>query len=396
MPKYAHPVLVCLALLLAGCDPIIIGPSLIPAHTERVFAAVSYPASPGGGNSLVANGDSLYVLDPQGVQSARLSLPSSVGPGSYHEWPRAYSSAAGDCFLLLADGTACGLNADGSLRWTLEEKLLGSWAVPLSDGLLVGVSSADTYALAKLHPDGTLGWRQSVLNSDRFFTRPYGAGMAAMLENQLLVLDGEGSELLRLDTTELGYQPSLCIPSADCFILVTGGGAVAVDLSGRRLWSYNSSNRHIVIGAALSNERTVLKYEAYPGESGIVVLDGQGREIRSFSGNYWHDLTPVDATRFAALFFSGSSVSVHLLSTESDEPLWRTRLGDFDHGGLVRRGETVERYTNGTALQLGRDQRLYFELNSQLIALDLDGRRLWSFKGRSYSDTFVEDYYPSY
>jgi hypothetical protein len=406
------------ALCACGAPPYI--PVLVPAHTERLYAPVCFPAETADGRLLSTNGGDIFVLDADGTV---LDIaPSPLGDVSASEaagrgpWPTTVASNEGAAYLVGSDGRVCGLNSDGSAAWTkdLGGRVLA--ALPMDGGIGVGLELGG-YRLVKLTPDGAEAWTYTPTfdKVSSMQAKPYLGGAVAMVsheaafaEDDIFSVSGTVIELEAISASgEIQFSKRIRELQGNTifniFLEDPAGSEIAVrdkynivlvNAAGEPR-AFESSGGMILSMALLSADRFITSHteDAPPYHYYYLICDGLG-QVKHRTGATLGMGRPI---RMDDLRFYASST----LASTGNAAVWSAQSGAIEHSvdlpTLVKvppqkPGGIWEIYAgvNNWSQRLGKDATIYVEVQGGLAAVSPDGVILWTLKTQYYTDQYVK------
>lgn len=392
--------LVCFGVALAGCgSSVVSGPGGAvhgSTHNVRSYAAMSMPAFLPDGCKFVANGSKLLKFSSNDALLDSIDLPLDLA--QRYVVPRVIGTAAGSIFVLLGDGRVGRVNAAGQFEWLQDFGAFTNSAAPFGDGLLVTCMSATARPVRLIDSDGNV---QLELNGA---TALPGADATAdtgyaffLLEGNLWVADTFGNWLLQDTPIADTIAPRLICATAGRVLLgdsASPGSLVCCNLDGVVIWRAQLPEgfRQRGVGLLTSDGAALVPAAGYTTaslhQSLVQLYAADGAPQAALVGLTINSLSVLDANRFAAAFYISDKLHYGLF-TNAGEPLWSFPQPDSTTPASYESWEDRTIYSASIDSFSGPDQRIYFQWESTLYALDLQGREVWREAGHEYVDKVV-------
>jgi hypothetical protein len=386
--------LVSCAMALSACGGGNSGPSADwqdGTHNVRTYYPMSMPAFLPDGGKFVANGAQLLKFSAGDALLDTIALPiSEQQQSSLH--PRVISTAAGSVFVLLGDGRIGRVNAAGQFEWLQDFNAPPDGAQAFGDGLLAYSHADDGNKYILLDRFGTVNFSMPVTRYPPVIDSTGPDAHAFFVSGQnLSVVDATGAWELQ-DSPLDDIQAQRPISAAAGRVLLsnaaTTGSLYCYDLSGDMLWSAELPEGYLAASSGLLFEdgtATVPIVNSSSHEYSIMRYAADGAPQQRQLGLYLQRTARMDSARFAALYTSGDG-QCYGLFTNAGELLWGVERPAASHLGGYQPWEDAVSYSNVTDCFCGPDQRVYFEWESTLIALDAQGNQAWRQAGHEYLD----------
>lgn len=359
-------------------------------HSVRYYAAMSMPAFLPDGGKFVVNGAQLLKFSAGDALLDTIALPISQQQSTRH--PRVISTTAGSVFVLLGDGRIGRINAAGQFEWLQYFNASTDRAQAFGDGLLAYRQTDDGSNYIVLDRFGTVIFSMPDTSYPPVIDSAGPDAHAFFVHGlNLSVVDATGAWVLQDSPLDV-FQAHRPISAAAGRVLLgnaaTTGSLYCYDLTGDMLWTAELPEGYIAAPSSLlfedgtatvpivnssSREYSVMRYAA----DGVL----QERQL----GLFLQHTARLDSARFAALYTSGDG-KCYGLFTNAGEQLWGVERPAASHLGGYQPWADAVSYSNVTDCFCGPDQRIYFEWESTLIALDAQGNQVWRQAGHEYLD----------
>jgi len=380
------------ALASSSCGrPTPVWGELTPAHTVRYYAPMSLPAVAPDGTLWVVNGTKLLHFTPDGQQLGESELPGEFVQGVE---PRAlrsalYSAAEAGVFVALSNGRVGLVTEAGELAWVRQFSSYGVGDRPHPDGLLVYCDGTGGWGYSLVDTQGNVRWRVPGWVSGRGRAVDEMGRTWFLAGSRLQVVARDGSHLLekQLEGEEPGQQ--LCGAVGDRVLIRSIRHVFCMDVQGQVLWNLevDGEQRYILTSMLVSATRSVFEIlrsgQSPPYYYGLLLVDGSGEQLREFQ-------SPPGALIYSDPEHFLSSSSVLTCYTADGVELWTYTMPLPYQQGTIHRGDVIPEYTSSGPVT-GTDGRIYFEEDSTLYALDMQGHLLWEKAGTVFYDELVED-----
>lgn len=389
---------VCCGALTAGCRGAS-GPSADwrdGTHNVRSFAAMSMPAFLPDGSKFVANGTKLLKFSAGDALLDTIELP--IIPANQYSAARVISTKAGSVFVLLGDGRVGLIDAQRQLLWLQDFKVLTNSAVAFGDGLLTWLRDTGPIRIGMLGADGQVKFELAAEQMLPDADATADSGHAYFTSRRhLWVADTAGAWTVQ-DLEVAGM--------ADPRLICAGSGRVLIsdrrmpvtlaccDSSGAMVWSVQLPENCRVQGPGiLTPGGTALVPEVFLPESGptqdmLQRYAADGTPLSQLAGISVLSLSVLDENHFAAAFWLDQRLQYGLF-TNTGELLWNYAQPTRALIASVKPWDDRSEFTSQTAAFCGPDRRIYFEWQSTLYALDMQGRLAWREAGHEYTDKEV-------
>lgn len=387
---------VCCGALLAGC-----GGNSSPSadwqsgtHNVRSYSPMSMPAFLPDGSKFFVNGTKLLKFSADDALLDTVELPIHPETSPLHA--RIYSTAAGNVFVLLGDGRIGRVNAAGQWEWLQDYEAMVYSAVPFGDGLMVSCITTTGRPTRLIGSDGKI---KLDVNASRMAVEPgttADAGHAFfIIDNSLWVADTTGAWVLQAAPVgfDAGDAPWLACAAAGRALMGDGRTRVMVcrDLNSELLW-------------------TAMVPEGFQG-SGVLMMMPDGSVVFSVADtalrNFYVQLYAPDgslSTRLAGLILISAAVwdadhfvGVYMqngeryfgLFSSTGELAWSAPKPSQEILGPFKPWEDRRIYYDSDEWTIGPDQRIYYEWQSTLFALDAQGHEVWREAGHEFTEKQV-------
>jgi hypothetical protein len=382
--------------LLAGCGGGS-GPSAdwqTGTHIVRAYSPMSMPAFLPDGSKFVANGTKLLKFSADDALLDTIVLP--IHPADSLLPARIYGTAAGSVFIVLGDGRIGRVNAAGQFEWLQDFEAMVYSAVPFGDGLLVSCITATGRPTRLIGSDGKL---KLELNASRMAVEPGTTAATGhaffIVDNSLWVADATGAWVLQAAPVgfEAGDAPWLACAAAGQALMGDGRTRAMEcrDVNGGLLWTamvpegfqgngvlMMMPDGSVVFSAADIGLRNFYVQIYAPDGSLSTRLDG----LDLIKAAVW------DADHFVGVYRQNDERYFGLF-TKTGELIWSALKPAQKILGPFKPWEDRSMYYDSEEWTCGPDQRIYYEWQSTLFALDAQGREVWRRAGYEYTQKQV-------
>jgi hypothetical protein len=391
---------VCISLILAGCRSAS-GPDpgwQNGTHTVRSYAAMSMPAFLPDGSKYVVNGARLLKFSAGDVLLDTIELPQPID--DYHFNPKVIGTAAGSVFVTLGDGRVGLLDTQGLFQWLQDFGETNFEATAFGEGILARCY-AGGYSSVKLI--GTAAQVKLELSPTQMLIE---SGMPADVKHvyftvgrSLSVADTAGNWLLRELPIEGAHPPWLICAAAGRVLMGDGvnpGGMICRDVSGKVLWSAQLPDELQIKsgGLMLADGTVVLSATDYNHQPfGVLFYSPDGMQLVRLAGFDLLSAAVLDQDRFAAQYAMDNNRYFGVF-TNAGDLLWGVLKPAAKPIGPYDPWEDYTVRANHYAWCCGPDQRIYYDWESTLFALDAIGNQVWRETGHEYTDKQVPNSSP--
>ncbi len=387
----------CCAMALGGCG----GGNSLDAdwrdgtHNERTYYPMSMPAFLPDGSKFVINGSQLLKFSADDAPLDSIELPIDLE--HVYTSPQVISTAGGNVFALLGDGRVGLLNAAGQFEWLQEYGARDSHSLAFGGGLLARCFDTTSSKMQLIGSDGQIKFElplaKFLVDSDATATSGYAYLLA---ERRLWVADTTGAWVLQNAPVGDLASPEFLDAAAGRILLCDRahrGSLYCCDQFGSVLWSAQLPDGFdYPIRGIMCHDGSALVPVARNTGAGyqyiVQAYDAQGHPQTLFDGLQPVSVSRWDQDHFAAQLIIGTDVHFALLAN-TGELVWAVPRPALTLGWNASPGEDRISYSHSSEVLCGADQRIYFERDSTLYALDAQGNIVWREAGHEYIDKRV-------
>jgi hypothetical protein len=338
-----------------------------------------------------------YSADGQRLGSSTLPVNIDASPGWGTNWPRVYATRSGSVFVTLGDQRIGLLDATLQLAWERDYRNRLAEPLPFDDGLLVEHVQEPVLGVSYVDLTGSIRWTVPDAMLYRDMVQVDEQDRAYFCDGKSLsVRSANGTEFVWTSFPEAKHYVLLSHARADRVLVRTDDTMICLNLAARRLWQIPAPGGHGLFeqGLVLSPDRYALQIEGNTnGSDSLIIVDGQGRVVHQMQNSlhWWLSLT--DGTGFLAGYYDTDyKVTWGWFSAEGEQ-LWSYHPPQPTREASFERGDIVPRRESSSGPVLGPDGRIYFEMNSTLYVLDLQGHVVWQDPGTVYYDVWAQEMY---
>ena len=387
--------ILCYCALLAGCRGAS-GPSADwrdKTHNVRVYAPMSMPAFLPDGSKFVANGTKLLKFSAGDALLDTIELP--IIPANQYSTARVISSKAGSVFVLLGDGRVGRVNAAGLFEWLQDFRASCFGAVAFGDGILATCFESNTSQATMIGSDGKIKLQLATASFMPESDSTADTGHAFFLaRNSLWVADTSGAWLLKDQPIDSLTTLGMSWAAAGRVLLFNSSeprGLYCCDLNGDIIWNapwpatLTTQSRGM-----LFTDGTVLisVLDEHLWQYSVLLYGSDGSPRAQLAGLTIYAMSMLDTDRFAGIYSADGKMQYGLF-TKVGELLWGAPWPTTNQPGHYNPWDDRTNYLTVYDCFCGQDQRIYFEWESTLHALDLQGLEVWREAGHEYTDKEV-------
>jgi outer membrane protein assembly factor BamB len=370
---------------------------LIPAHTERYWAAVSPPAVLSDGGTMIVNGDLLWRYNAQGGLLSETVLANNKPQITYPPNSRIHSNDVGDIYLTLYGNEVRRVDEQGATLWSLDIDLVYEYdQVPMDEGLVVFHRDEGTNLVSMLDRDGNIAWSSDHfpgectyyegVDGERIYITNYKELVALSAAEGVLWVQDEWEDRPGLISFFGASSNRITVNIYDKLYCFDADGAMLWELGVPSGYNYFKKGMHI------GDDLIYVNICGFSNRNGFLVLDGDGNTLKQHDQFSCRNPKPLDAERFTAIFSEGGKSFIGVYDADSCSLQWKYPLPDGESKGIPHENEIVDYYSWDSSAHLASDGLIYFDANGVLHGWDQNGNLLREIASKSLIDIWVEAY----
>jgi hypothetical protein len=345
---------------------------------------------------MFVNGDFLWRYNAQGVLLSETVLTADKPQVSHPPDSRLYTNSVGDIYLTLYGREVKRIDGQGAVLWSVDVDLYGDYdQIPVDEGLVVFHHGADTALVSLLDRDGNIAWSSEHFpESWTSYRGVDGKRIYITAGLTLTSLNTAGDVLWSQNVQNHPGRIDFSAASSNRITLIAHDKLYCYDAGGTKLWELDVPEGYSVFrrGIHLSDDLIyAFVEEGYPCRDGVLILDGDGNQLKQLDNFSIWAPRPLDAGHFTAMFNEGCKAFIGVYDAQDGSLLWKDRLPEYGKGGLPHENEIVNIYSWDRSAQLAHNGLIYFYAKDALHEWDQAGNLLRKIPTKSFIDIWVEE-----